>query len=256
MKTAEAVLQLYREKYFDFNVRHFHEKLTEEHDIRISYTWVKTALQGAGLVKKQRRRGTHRRRRPRRPLPGMMLHIDASKHAWFGDGRYYDLITILDDATSEIYYAQLVAEEGTRTLLPAVRQVIQQQGIFCALYSDRASHFFVTPKAGGKVDESQVTQFGRALKELGIKMIPAYSPQARGRMERSYRTWPRGRVGYPRNCDCARSRRWRRRTGSSVSGTRRNSTGLRSWRPVRAAPSYARGARIWTGCFPSSTNVR
>jgi hypothetical protein len=180
---------LYREKYFDFNVRHFHEKLTEEHSIRISYTWVKMALQGAGLVNKQRRRGTHRRRRPRRPLPGMLLHIDASKHAWFGDGRYYDLITILDDATSEIYYAQLVEEEGTRTLMPAVREVIEQRGIFCALYSDRASHFFVTPKAGGKVDESQVTQFGRALQELGIKMIPAYSPQARGRMERSYRTW-------------------------------------------------------------------
>jgi transposase len=189
LKTAETVLQLYREKYFDFNVRHFREKLAEEHGIRISYTWVKTALQGAGLVKKQRRRGTHRRRRPRRPLPGMMLHIDASKHAWFGDGRYYDLITILDDATSEIYYAQLVAEEGTRTLMPAVREVIQQQGVFCALYSDRASHFFVTPKAGGKVDEGQFTQFGRALKELEIKMIPAYSPQARGRMERSYRTW-------------------------------------------------------------------
>jgi hypothetical protein len=189
LKTAEKVLQLYREKYFDFNVRHFHEKLTEEHRVRISYTWVKMALQGAGLVSKQRRRGKHRRRRPRRPLPGMLLHIDASKHAWFGDGRYYDLITILDDATSEIYYAQLVEEEGTRTLMPAVRAVIQQQGIFCALYSDRASHFFVTPKAGGKVDENQVTQFGRALKELGIKMIPAYSPQARGRMERSYRTW-------------------------------------------------------------------
>jgi transposase len=189
LKTTETVLQLYREKYFDFNVRHFHEKLSEEHGIRISYTWVKTALQGAGLVSKQRRRGKHRRRRPRRPLPGMMLHIDASKHAWFGDGRYYDLITILDDATSEIYYAQLVDEEGTRTLMPAVREVIQQRGVFCSLYSDRASHFFVTPKAGGKVDESQVTQFGRALKELGIKMIPAYSPQARGRMERSYRTW-------------------------------------------------------------------
>jgi len=189
LKTAETVLQLYREKYFDFNVRHFHEKLTEEHGIRISYTWVKTALQGAGLVSKQRRRGKHRRRRPRRPLPGMMLHIDASKHAWFGDGRYYDLITILDDATSAIYYAQLVDEEGTRTLMPAVREVIQQRGVFCSLYSDRASHFFVTPKAGGKVDENQVTQFGRALQELGIKMIPAYSPQARGRMERSYRTW-------------------------------------------------------------------
>jgi len=189
LKTAEKVLQLYREKYFDFNVRHFCEKLVEEHGIALSYTWVKMALQGAGLVRKQRRRGQHRRRRPRRPLSGMLLHIDASKHAWFGDGRYYDLISILDDATTENYYAQLVEEEGTRTLMPAVREVIEQQGIFCALYSDRASHFFVTPKAGGKVDERQVTQFGRALKELGIKMIPAYSPQARGRMERSYRTW-------------------------------------------------------------------
>lgn len=189
LKTAETVLQLYREKYFDFNVRHFHEKLVEEHGIAISYSWVKAALQGAGLVSRQRRRGKHRRRRPRRPLPGMLLHIDASKHAWFGDGRHYDLITILDDATSEIYYAQLVAEEGTRTLMPAVQEVIEQRGIFCALYSDRAGHFFVTPKAGGKVDQSQVTQLGRALQELGIKMIPAYSPQARGRMERSYRTW-------------------------------------------------------------------
>jgi transposase len=189
LKTAEAVLQFYREKYFDFNVRHFHEKLVEEHGIRLSYTWVKRALQEAGLVSKQRRRGKHRRRRPRRPLPGMLLHIDASKHAWFGDGRYYDLITLLDDSTSEIYYAQLVEEEGTRTLMPAVREVIEERGIFCALYSDRASHFFVTPKAGGKVDESQVTQLGRALQELGIKMIPAYSPQARGRMERNYRTW-------------------------------------------------------------------
>jgi len=119
----------------------------------------------------------------------MLLHIDASKHAWFGDGRYYDLITLLDDATSENYYAQLVAEEGTRTLMPAVQQVIEQQGIFCALYSHRASHFFGAPKAGGKVDENQVTQLGWALQELGIKMIPAYSPQARGRMEGSYRTW-------------------------------------------------------------------
>ena len=142
MATVENVLQLYREKYPDFNVRHFHEKLVEEHHIALSYTWVKLALQGAGLVRKQRPRGTHRRRRPQRALPGMLLHIDASKHAWFGDGRYYDLITLLDDATSEIYYAQLVAEEGTRTLMPAVREVIEQNGIFCALYSDRASHFF------------------------------------------------------------------------------------------------------------------
>ena len=157
--------------------------------MRLSYTWVKLALQRSGTGEQAARRGTHRRRRARRPLPGMLLHIDASKHAWFGDGRYYDLITILDDASNEIYYAQLVQEEGTRTLMPALREVIEQQGIFCALYSDRASHFFVTPKAGGKVDQAQVTQLGRALKELGIQMIPAYSPQARGRMERSYRTW-------------------------------------------------------------------
>lgn len=189
LKTVEKVLGLYREKYFDFNVRHFHEKLMEEHGVQLSYTWVKVALQTAGLIPKQRRRGTHRRRRPRRPLPGMLLHIDASKHAWFQDERHYDLITILDDATSEIYYSQLVAEEGTRTLMPAVREVIEKQGVFCALYSDRAGHFFVTPKAGGKVDLNQPTQLGRALQELGIKMIPAYSPQARGRMERNYRTW-------------------------------------------------------------------
>jgi transposase len=189
METAEKVLQLYREQYFDFNVRHFHEKLGEQHGLRVSYTWVKLALQGAGLVSKSRRRGTHRRRRPRRPLPGMLVHIDASKHAWFQDGRYYDLITLLDDATSEIYYARLVEEEGTRTLMPAVREVIEKRGVFCSLYSDRASHFFVTPQAGGKIDPERLTQLGRALKELRIKMIPAYSPQARGRMERSYRTW-------------------------------------------------------------------
>jgi transposase len=188
VEELERVLQLYREKYFDFNVRHFHEKLVEEHGIELSYTWVKLAPQTAKLVRKRNRRGTHRLRRPRRALPGMLLNIDASKHAWFGDGRYWDLITIPDDATSEVYCAQLV-EEGTRTLMPALREVIGTKGLFCALYSDRASHFFVTPQAGGKVDESRVTQLGRALKELGIKMIPAYSPQARGRMERSYRTW-------------------------------------------------------------------
>src|ERR687887_525207 len=178
LRTAEKVLQLYREKYFDFNVRHFHEKLVEEHGIQISYTWVKMALQGAGLVSKQRRRGKHRRRRPRRPMPGMLLHIDASKHAWFGDGRYYDLITILDDATSEIYYAQLVEEEGTRTVMAGLREGIEKRGVFCALYSDRGTHFFVNPKAGEPVDKARLTQVGRALRELGIHMIPAYSPQA------------------------------------------------------------------------------
>ena len=189
MATAERVLALYRESYFDFNVRHFHEKLREEQGIRLSYSWVKQALQGAGLVARKKKRGPHRRRRPRRPLPGMLLHIDGSKHRWFQDDRYFDLIVILDDATSEIYYAQLVEEESTRTVMTAVREVINRKGLFCALYSDRASHFFVTPKAGEPVDKSRLTQVGRALRELAIHMIPAYSPQARGRSERCFGTW-------------------------------------------------------------------
>lgn len=189
MATAERVLALYQEKYFDCNVRHFHEKLREVENIQLSYSWVKQALQGAGLVPKRKKRGPHRRRRPRRPLPGMLLHIDGSKHRWFQDDRYYDLIVILDDATSEIYYAQLVEEESTRTVMAGLREVIERKGLFCALYSDRGSHFFVTPKAGERVDKSRLTQVGRALRELGVQMIPAYSPQARGRMERSYSTW-------------------------------------------------------------------
>ena len=189
LATVEQVLQLYREKYFDFNVSHFLEKLRAGHGLRLSYSWVKQALQGAGLVAKRRRRGAHRRRRPRRPLPGMLLHLDGSSHAWLGDGHRYDLLVVLDDATSQMYYAQLVEEESTRTVLQALREVVEKQGVFCALYSDRASHFFETPKAGAKVDPNRVTQVGRALRELGIRMIPAYSPQARGRSERNFGTW-------------------------------------------------------------------
>lgn len=187
--TLEEVLRLYRERYFDLNVSHFHEKLTQEHGFSVSYTWTKGVLQGAGLVKRAPRRGTHRKRRARRPLPGMMLHIDASQHQWFRDARWHDLIVILDDATSEIYYAQLVAEESTRTVMRALREVVEQQGLFCSLYSDRASHFWLTPKAGEPVDRQALTQVGRAMRELGVQMIPAYSPQARGRSERSFRTW-------------------------------------------------------------------
>jgi hypothetical protein len=189
LATVERVLGLYREKYFDLNVRHFHEKLKSEHQIDLSYSWVKAALQGAGLIARQRQRGVHRKRRPRRPLPGMLLHIDGSRHQWFQDERWYDLIVILDDATSEIYYAQLVEEESTLTVMAGLKEVIECKGVFCALYSDRGSHFWLTPKAGGKIDPHRLTQVGRALRELGVQMIPAYSPQARGRSERNFGTW-------------------------------------------------------------------
>ena len=189
VEMVEQVLGLYREKYSGLNVQHFTEKLREQHSIRLSYTWIKTALQGAGLVSKGRSRGVHRRRRARRPLPGMLLHVDGSRHRWFLDDRWYDLPVVLDDATSEVYYAQLVEQESTRTVLAALREVVERKGAFCALYSDRASHFFVTPQAGGKVDPQRLTQVGRALKELGMQMIPAYSPQARGRSEHNFGTW-------------------------------------------------------------------
>jgi len=189
LATAEEVLRLFPQVYPDLSIRHFNEKLKENHGIELSYTWVQRALQGAGLVPKGRKRGSHRRRRPRRPMTGMLLHIDGSKHRWLNDDRWYDLIVVMDDATSEVYYAQLVEEESTRTVMAALREVIETKGLFCALYSDRGSHFFVTPKAGEKVDKQRLTQVGRAMKELGVQMIPAYSPQARGRSERNFGTW-------------------------------------------------------------------
>jgi len=170
-------------------VRHYHEKLREEHSIEVSYTWVKGLLQGAGLVAKEKARRKHRRKRERKPLKGMMLHIDGSKHQWFGDERWHDLIVILDDATSEIYHASLVEAESTASVMRAIRQVVEREGVFCSLYSDRASHFWTTPKAGEPVDRQALTQVGRSLRNLGIRLIPAYSPQARGRSERSFRTW-------------------------------------------------------------------
>lgn len=189
MAEAGRVLTLYREQYFDFNVRHFHEKLRDEHGITLSYSWVKKALQEAGLVVKAKKRGRHHKRRPRRPLRGMMLHIDGSTHAWLGpEHERFDLVTIMDDATSEIYYARFVEEENTASIMAGLHSVVQTQGVFCSLYSDRASHFVYTPKGAIKPDRSIRTQVGRALERLGIELIHANSPQARGRCERSYGT--------------------------------------------------------------------
>lgn len=191
--TVRQVLTLYREHYYDCNVLHFHEKLQSAHGIGLSYTWVKTALQTAGLVAKGTRRGTYRRARPRRPLPGMLLHTDASTHAWIpGLEGQQDLIAVLDDATSESYYAQFVPQESTRTMLAALKAVVAAQGLFCSLYVDRASHF-VTSRTGRSPHQPQrarsATQMERALRQLGIELIPAHSPQARGRMERLWETW-------------------------------------------------------------------
>ena len=158
------------------------------HGYRLGYTVTRLALQAAGLVKRAPRRGAHRRRRPRRPLPGMLLHQDAARHAWLAGRPALDLVVTLDDATSEVYSAFLVEEEGTASSFRALAEVIAEKGLFCALYTDRGGHYFHTPAAGGRVDREHPTQVGRALAQLGIEHIAAYSPQARGRSERAFRT--------------------------------------------------------------------
>jgi transposase len=186
----EKVLRLYREKYFDLNVKHFVEKLHSQEQIGLSYTWVKTALQNSGLVKRYAKRGPHRRKRPRRPLTGMMLHVDGSRHRWIpGLDQFQDLIVIFDDATSEVYDVKLVEEESTVTVMEALKRVVETRGLFCSLYSDRGSHMAWTPQAGGPVSPQNPTQISRALGQLGIELILAYSPQARGRCERLFGTW-------------------------------------------------------------------
>lgn len=184
----EWVLEQYRTRYFDFTVKHFHERLVSEHKFELSYTWTKRVLQTAGLVKRAPRRSVHRKKRPRRPMPGMMLFQDGSPHAWLGGQPPCDLVVTMDDATSTVYSALLVEEEGTASSFLGLAEVIGRHGLFSSLYSDRGSHYFVTPKAGGRVAKDQPTQVGRALRQLGIEHIPSYSPEARGRMERLFGT--------------------------------------------------------------------
>jgi len=167
VERLEEVLLLYQEKYLDFNVRPSHQKLVEEHGLDLSYTWVKAARQGAGLVEKSRRRGVHRRRRPRRPLPGMLLHMDASEHGWFQDERWYDLLTVLDDATSEIYYRQLADEESTRTVMAGLREVPEPEGAF-----------YLFPRIAGLKDSFDFCR--RLLEETNVGLAPGVAFGAGG----------------------------------------------------------------------------
>lgn len=182
------MLKLYRETYRGWNVKHFHEHLTRDHGFRWGYTWVKTQLHTAGLVERARRRGAHRRKRERKPCEGMMLHQDGSRAAWLAKEPMLDLIVTMDDATSKLYSAFLVEEEGTASTLRALLEVFIAHGLASSLYTDRGSHYFYTPEADGAVDKGRLTQVGRALQRLGIEHIPAYSPEARGRSERMFGT--------------------------------------------------------------------
>jgi transposase len=185
---VREVLELYRNAYPGWNVKHFHEHLVRDHKFRWSYTFVKTQLHTAGLVERAKKRGAHRRKRERKPWEGMMLHQDGSRAAWLGERPALDLIVTMDDATSTIYSAFLMEEEGTVSTLRALLDVFTARGLPSSLYTDRGSHYFYTPKADGPVDKDRLTQVGRALKHLGIEHIPAYSPEARGRSERMFGT--------------------------------------------------------------------
>ena len=184
---ALRMVTLYESRYTGWTVKHFHERWQAEHGGTRSYSWTKKTLQAAGHVMRAPRRGAHRKKRPRKPLPGMMLHQDGSTHEWV-PGCQWDLIVTLDDATSTIYSAFFVEEEGTRSSFRGLREVIETQGLFSSLYTDRGSHYWHTDEAGGRVDKRRPTHVHRALPQLGITLIAAYSPEARGRSERAFRT--------------------------------------------------------------------
>src|SRR5262245_12977489 len=185
---VERMLDLYRTRHLGWNVKHFHEHLVKHHGFRWGYSWTKTQLHAAGLAERAKRRGAHRRKRPRKPCVGMMLHQDGSREAWLEGQPPLDLIVTMDDADNSIYSAFLVEEEGTASTLRACLEVFAQKGLPASLYTDRGSHYFTTVKAGEAVDKERLTQVGRALGRLGIEHIAAYSPEARGRSERLFGT--------------------------------------------------------------------
>lgn len=181
---------MYKESFGSYNVRHFHQIYAERGGIDAhvrSYSWVKSVLQGQQLVKVAKARGKHRIKRERKPLPGMMIHQDASTHRWTPEA-VWDLVVTMDDATNEHLDMRFVPQEGTASSMAGIKAVVQSKGIPSSFYSDRGAHYWSTPQAGGKVDKVNLTQFGKAMSRLGIEMIAAYSPQARGRSERAFKT--------------------------------------------------------------------
>ena len=189
--TIERVMRLKREKYFDFSVRHFHEQLVEREGVKVSYSWTLRLLEEAGIVEKTGARGKYRRRRERRPMTGMLIHLDGSTHRWIPELDMQDLVVALDDADGRILFARFYPQEGTRSTLEAIREVVLRYGRFCELYTDRGAHFCRTPIGGGGPAEEQNGHVSRVLRALGIRQIYARSPEARGRSERNFGTLQR-----------------------------------------------------------------
>src|SRR5215472_12463974 len=257
LETGERVLALYQEKYFDSSVRHFHEKLGKEHQIQVSYSWVKQALQGAGLVKRRSKRGWHRRRRPRRPLPGMLLHIDGSKHRWFQDDRYDDLIVILDDATSEIYSAHLGEEESTMTVLAGLREVSKARVCSARCIATGAATFFTRRRRAARWTRAGRRKWGERCKNWGFKPLrPTRRRHGGGRNATS----GRGRIDCRRSCAGRASGSWRKPICFCGSATSPNSTATsqcpRRRKGPRFAPIAGRISTLSSRCRPSASSAR
>jgi transposase len=236
---AEEVERLYRERYQGFTVKHFHEHLVKDHGFGWGYTWTKLHLQWMGVVGKAPRKGAHRRKRERRPLPGMMLHQDGSRHAWLEGQEALDLIVTMDDATGAIYSAFLTEEEGTASTFRALKEVFGKHGLPMSLYTDRGAHYFRTPKAGGEIDRGHPTQVGRALEQLGVEHIGAYSPRSLSKTGVLPNALRQGAIG-ARVRDASGSARQRaraRRHNRYRGGQRLHSRGLptRPQRPFRGS---------------------
>ena len=250
---AEEVERLYRERYQGFTVKHFHEHLVKDHGFGWGYTWSKLHLQWKGVVAKAPRKGAHRRKRERRPLRGMMLHQDGSRYEWLEGQPALDLIVTLDDATGAIYSAFLIEEEGTASTFRALKEVFSQHGLPMSLYTDRGSHYFRTTKAG-EIDRGCPTQVGRALAQLGVEHIGAFSPQARGRSERAFQTLQDRLV---KELKLPESPQSRRLTPSSARSTFPTTTRVSpSSRPARARPSRPFQASISTRSCASKRSAR
>src|SRR5438445_2497872 len=191
--TIELLCRLKRDVYADFSLRHFYEHVSEKHGVKVSYNWLRLMLQEAGVVEKEPARGRYRHRRERRPLVGMLVHLDASTHEWIAGLPRQDLVVALDDADGRILFARFFPQEGVASTMAALLHVLQKHGRFCQLYTDRGSHFCRTERAGNAPADEQHGQVTRVLRTLGIEHIRAMTPEARGRSERCFGTL-RGRL--------------------------------------------------------------
>jgi len=189
---SQQIVKLRKSLYYDFNINHFNEKLHEIHKIKYSYSSIRTILINADMHISKKKKIVHRLRR-RMPKTGMLIQMDSSQHHWLpAIADKWWLIAMIDDANNEVAYAKFFPSDTLFANMRVIRTFIEKKGLFISLYTDKASHFKTTRKSGIHYNvnpEQDDTQIQRALDELGITLILANSPQAKGRVERLFGTF-------------------------------------------------------------------